>query len=82
MCQMTVAQIRCGNLTELEIATVVNHYLLPLVKVTSCVNKFNDISNAGGRESNTYQVRERCWTGQERRKGEEMINTKPVACDQ
>ena len=28
-----IAQIRCGNLTELEIATVVNHYLLPLVKV-------------------------------------------------
>jgi len=27
-----IAQIRCGNLTELEIATVVNHYLLPLVK--------------------------------------------------
>jgi len=25
-------EIRCGNLTELEIATVVNHYLLPLVK--------------------------------------------------
>ena len=30
---METAQIRCGNLTELEIATVVNHYLLPLVKV-------------------------------------------------
>merc|ERR1712192_316723 len=25
-------EIRCGNLTELEIAMVVNHYLLPLVK--------------------------------------------------
>ena len=30
---MKITQIRCGNLTELEIATVVNHYLLPLVKV-------------------------------------------------
>ena len=36
---MTVVtvQIRCGNLTELEIATVVNHYLLPLVKVISLI---------------------------------------------
>ena len=36
---MEIAQIRCGNLTELEIATVVNHYLLPLVKVVMMRNR-------------------------------------------
>ena len=28
----TCFQVKTGNLTDLEIATVVNHYLLPLVK--------------------------------------------------
>ena len=48
---MTVVtvQIRCGNLTELEIATVVNHYLLPLVKVTSDVKILSSM---------TFQIQE------------------------
>ena len=41
MLLMSGVQIRCGNLTELEIASVVNHYLLPLVKVTYFVSKLS-----------------------------------------
>ena len=41
MLSMSGVQIRCGNLTELEIASVVNHYLLPLVKVTYFVSKLS-----------------------------------------
>ena len=41
MLLMSGVQIRCGNLTELEIASVVNHYLLPLVKVTYFVPKLS-----------------------------------------
>ena len=41
MLLMPGVQIRCGNLTELEIASVVNHYLLPLVKVTYFVSKLS-----------------------------------------
>ena len=41
MLLMSGVQIRCGNLTELEIASVVNHYLLPLVKVLYFVSKLS-----------------------------------------
>ena len=41
MLLMSGVQIRCGNLTELEIASVVNHYLLPLVKVLYFLSKLS-----------------------------------------
>ena len=41
MLSMSGVQMRCGNLTELEIASVVNHYLLPLVKVLYFVPKLS-----------------------------------------
>ena len=53
-----IAQIRCGNLTELEIATVVNHYLLPLVKVVMMRNRqiLETLFASGGGEGHTDQI--------------------------
>ena len=54
-----IAQIRCGNLTELEIATVVNHYLLPLVKVVIRMKirqTLEKLFASGGGEGHTDQI--------------------------
>ena len=55
---MEIAQIRCGNLTELEIATVVNHYLLPLVKVVMMRKRqtLETLFASGGGEGHTDQI--------------------------
>ena len=56
---METAQIRCGNLTELEIATVVNHYLLPLVKVVMMMKIRQTLEKrfaSGGGEGHTDQI--------------------------
>lgn len=56
---MEIAQIRCGNLTELEIATVVNHYLLPLVKVVMMMKirqTLEKLFSSGGGEGHTDQI--------------------------
>ena len=56
---MEIAQIRCGNLTELEIATVVNHYLLPLVKVVMMMRNRQTLETlvaSGGGEGHTDQI--------------------------
>ena len=54
-----ITQIRCGNLTELEIATVVNHYLLPLVKVVMMMKirqTLEKLFASGGGEGHTDQI--------------------------
>merc|ERR1712142_1104168 len=44
-------EIRTGNLTELEIATVVNSYLLPLVKEEELSEVVSKGAKAGGKTS-------------------------------
>ena len=77
-----IAQIRCGNLTELEIATVVNHYLLPLVKVVMMRKRqtLETLFASGGGEGHTDQIWERCWTGGQGRQRREREEMKQCCC--
>merc|ERR1712173_399864 len=52
-------EIRCGNLTELEIATVVNHYLLPLVKEEEKATLTKSEKGAGQEAKEGKEINER-----------------------